>query len=290
MRLLRTLLTVGGALAGYSTLVEPRSFRLQHHRLGVRPELPALRILHVGDAHVRGPDMPVLGFLRSLPGSLEREPDLIVFTGDLIDGNEGIGPGVEALNGLPARLGRFFVFGSHDYWAPEFQSYLKYFTERRERIRPVRVDTGRLRGGLEEAGWVDLTNRRHIVADGERRIRLSGVDDPYLKRHRLDHVGRGAEDLAIGVMHAPDLASDWALEGFDLILGGHTHGGQVRVPFVGALTTNSSLPNRLACGPVRVGGSWLHVTPGLGTGPYSRIRFNCPPEATLLELVPASPG
>jgi predicted MPP superfamily phosphohydrolase len=88
-------------------------------------------------------------------------------------------------------------------------------------------------------------------------------------------------------MHAPDLTSEWALEGFDLILAGHTHGGQVRVPFVGALTTNSSLPNRLACGPFRVGGAWLHVSPGLGTGPYSRIRFNCPPEATLLELAPA---
>ncbi|MQA99681.1 MAG: metallophosphoesterase [Actinobacteria bacterium] len=287
MRPLKTLLTVGGALAAYSTLIEPRSFRLQQHRLEVRPELPKLRILHLGDAHVRGREMPVLGFLRSLPELLGREPDVTVFTGDLIDGNRGIEPAVEALNQVPARLGRFFVLGSHDYWAPKFESYLKYFTGNKERIRPRHVDTDRLRAGLEAAGWIDLTNRDHVVADGERRIRLSGVDDPYLKRHRLGHVRRGAEDLAIGVMHSPDLTSQWALEGFDLILGGHTHGGQVRIPLVGALTTNSSLPNRLACGPFRIGDAWLHVTPGLGTGPYARIRFNCPPEATLLELAPA---
>jgi predicted MPP superfamily phosphohydrolase len=287
MRPLKTLLTLGGALAAYSTVIEPRSFRLQQHRLEVRPDLPRLRILHLGDTHVRGPQAAVLGFLRFLPDLLGEEPDLIVFTGDLIDGDRGIEPAVEALNALPARTGRFFVLGSHDYWAPKFESYLKYFTGNKERIRPRHVDTDRLREGLEKAGWIDLTNRHHVVADAGRAIRLSGVDDPYLNRHRLDHVRRGDEDLAIGVMHAPDLTSQWALEGFDLILGGHTHGGQVRVPFVGALTTNSSLPNRLACGPFRVGRAWLHVSPGLGTGQYSRIRFNCPPEATLLELAPA---
>jgi predicted MPP superfamily phosphohydrolase len=245
-----------------------------------------MRILHLGDTHVRGPGNPVLGFLSSLPRLVGEPPDLVVATGDFIDGDAGIDPVVEALNGLPARLGRFFVLGSHDYWVPEFESYLKYFTGNKDRIEPKHVDTPRLRAGLEADGWVDLTNRGHVIEDGGPRIRLAGVDDPYLNRHRLDHLTRGSEDLAIGVMHAPELVSEWALTGYDLILGGHTHGGQVRVPFVGALTTNGSLPKRLACGPVRVGDAWLHVTPGLGTGPYSRIRFNCPPEATLLELTP----
>ena len=287
MRPLRTLLALGGVLGAYSTLVEPRSFRLQHHRLTVRSGLPGLRVLHLGDTHVRGPREPVLDFLRSLPALLGKEPDLVVVTGDLIDGDGGIDGAVEALDGLPARLGRFFVLGSHDYWAPEFESYLKYFTGRKERIRPKHVDTARLRSGLEGSGWIELTNRYHVVSDGDTEIRLSGVDDPYLGRDDIAGVRRGDEGLAIGVMHAPDLVSDWALRGYDLILAGHTHGGQVRVPFVGALTTNSSLPNRLAAGPTRVGEAWLHVTPGLGTGPYSRIRFNCPPEATLLELAPA---
>ena len=88
-------------------------------------------------------------------------------------------------------------------------------------------------------------------------------------------------------MHAPDVVSDFALAGFDLVLAGHTHGGQVRIPPFGALVTNSSLPPALARGLSRVGNMWLHVSPGLGTSRFSPARFACPPEATLLQLVPA---
>ncbi|MDQ3982124.1 MAG: metallophosphoesterase, partial [Actinomycetota bacterium] len=66
----------------------------------------------------------------------------------------------------------------------------------------------------------------------------------------------------------------------------HTHGGQVRVPLAGAVVTNSALPAALAAGPRRVGSSWLHVSPGLAQGKFVPLRFNCPPEATLLTLEP----
>jgi predicted MPP superfamily phosphohydrolase len=91
-------------------------------------------------------------------------------------------------------------------------------------------------------------------------------------------------------MHAPDVVSEWFLTGFDLVLAGHTHGGQVRIPGIGALVTNCSLPTALAGGLHRIHGGWLHVSPGLGTGKYSPIRFACPPEATLLHLEPARTG
>jgi predicted MPP superfamily phosphohydrolase len=74
------------------------------------------------------------------------------------------------------------------------------------------------------------------------------------------------------------------LAGFDLVLGGHTHAGQVRIPGVGALVTNSSLPAALGGGLHRIGSGWLHVSPGLGTGRFAPIRFACRPEATLLVL------
>ena len=102
-------------------------------------------------------------------------------------------------------------------------------------------------------------------------------------------------DLRLAVTHAPYLRvlDQFARDGYDAIIAGHTHGGQVCLPGVGALTTNCDLDNARAKGlhrhPVRSapgdpGSSWLHVSAGLGTSPYARIRVACRPEATLLTL------
>jgi uncharacterized protein len=85
-------------------------------------------------------------------------------------------------------------------------------------------------------------------------------------------------------MHSPDSAPETAACGYDLIVAGHTHGGQVRLPIVGSLITNSIMPRRLASGLIRLGGSWMSLSPGLGTSKYAPFRFLCRPEATLLEL------
>jgi len=79
-------------------------------------------------------------------------------------------------------------------------------------------------------------------------------------------------------------------DGADLVLAGHTHGGQLRVPGFGALVTNCDLDRRRARGLSTYEGSVLHVSAGLGTSPYAPIRFACPPEATLLTLVPGEAG
>jgi predicted MPP superfamily phosphohydrolase len=88
------------------------------------------------------------------------------------------------------------------------------------------------------------------------------------------------------VMHSPDSAPEAAALGYDLIVAGHTHGGQVRLPIVGALVTNCSMPRRLVSGAIRMGAAILHISPGLGTSKYAPFRFWCRPEATLLELRP----
>jgi hypothetical protein len=213
----------------------------------------------------------------------------VLATGDLIQDNSGIEPLVELLAPLEARLGRFFVFGSHDYYQASFQSYAKYWTGKRTPRAP-HADSDRLRDSLQNKGWVQLHNRSELIETPSGRVRLTGVDDPYLGRHKMDHLERAASDVcAIGLMHSPEIVSEFVLAGFDLILAGHTHAGQVRVPFVGALVTNCSLPLPLAGGPHRIGDSWLHVSPGLGTGKFSPIRFNCRPEATLLRLRPETP-
>ena len=143
---------------------------------------------------------------------------------------------------------------------------------------------------MTDAGWLDLTNARgRIKADG-RLLELVGVDDPHIHRDRYDDVEGIADPemlLTLGVIHSPEprVLSRMAADGCGLILGGHTHGGQLRVPFYGALVTNCSLDRARARGLSRYDGAWLHISAGLGTSPYAPVRFACPPEATLLTLV-----
>jgi predicted MPP superfamily phosphohydrolase len=268
---------------GYS-LFEPYRYRLREVEVPL-PRGPDLTVLHVSDLHMRTGDDPLRRFLASIPGRLRATPDIVVATGDLIATNEGIGPVVDALGGLQARLGRFYVLGSHDYYVSRFGSYLKYFSRDRRPVAAPRARTAELERGLRAAGWRALTNETASLSAGAEGVRITGVDDPYLGRHRTEHIRRkSSDDLAIGVVHTPDVVSEWALAGYDLVLAGHTHGGQVRFPFVGAVVTNCSLPSALASGLHRIGGTWLHVSPGLGTGRFSPIRFNCRPEATLLRV------
>ena len=116
-------------------------------------------------------------------------------------------------------------------------------------------------------------------------MEVVGLDDPHI--HRADLRVAAREDPAafgLAVVHSPDPTPELAALGYDLIVTGHTHGGQVRLPIFGALVTNSSFPNRLASGLIRFGRSYVHVSPGLGTSKYAPFRFLCRPEATVLEL------
>ena len=282
MRLRHALLPLAAA-AGYA-FYEPRRFRFR------TVEVPValggdLSVLHVSDLHMRSSDAALQRFLAGVPSSLEATPDLVLATGDLIEDDSGIEAAVTTLNRLEARLGRFYVLGSHDYYQATRPSYLKYWTGAREpqRLRPA--STGELESGLQEKGWRALTNRAERVESPAGTLLLAGVDDPYIDRHEVAHIRRTPSDaLAIGLVHAPDVISEWALAGFDLVVAGHTHGGQVRLPGIGALVTNCSLPTGLASGLHPVGDTWLHVSPGLGSSRFAPVRFLAPPELTLLQL------
>lgn len=282
------MLGIGAALGVYA-FVEPYRFRLQRHVLRVRSGAPRLTILHVSDAHLTGSrrDRARVRFIRSLPSRLERMPDLVLVTGDMIDDDSGIEPAMAALEPLRARLGCFYVLGSHDYFQARFKPPTRYVTGNRGLQHAPRADVPRLESGLAAMGWISLTNRSEVFGTPDGRIRLAGIDDPYLNRHRTDHLRRAPDEaLAIGLMHAPDVVSEWALAGFDLVVAGHTHGGQVRLPGVGAIVTNSDLPAALAMGARQIGSTWLHVSPGVGTSKYTPVRFLTRPEATILDLSP----
>lgn len=277
----------GAGLAAYA-LLEPYRYRLVTHELRVRWAGPPLDVLHLADTHLSPRDTRLISFLKELPEQLPKVPDLVVATGDMIEGDAAIEPLLESISGIEARYGRYYVFGSHDYYVSSGPSYTKYFSRNKVMRRAIPTDRDRLEEGLQAKGWIALTNTEQTIEIGAARVRMAGVDDPYLNRHETTHIHReGGDDLAIALVHAPDVVSEWILNGFDLVLAGHTHAGQVRVPLLGALVTNCSLPSALASGANRIGDGWLHVSPGLGTGRYSPIRFLAQPEATLLRLLPA---
>lgn len=279
----------GGAALGAYAFLEPYRYRLTRKKVPIGHGSPSLTVLHVSDTHLAAGDARLLRFLEGLPAEIGFVPDVVAVTGDMIEEDAAIEPLVAALSGIEARIGRFFVYGSHDYYASSGPAYLKYFTGGEISRTAQRRDESPMTDGLQSKGWIDVMNRTEIVTGEHGTIRIAGVDDPYLDRERTDHIERSdRDDLAIALVHAPDVVSEWALNQFDLVLAGHTHGGQVRIPGAGAVVTNCSLPRDLAAGLSRVGSTWLHVSPGLGTGRYTPIRFNCRPEATLLYLDPGS--
>ena len=272
---------------GAYALAERHRFHLNRMQLEWTVAATPWTILHVSDTHMTAGHKTLRHWLLDLPEQLGGAPDMVLATGDFIENDSGIGPVIEALGTLRSRHGCFYVLGSHDYYQSKFQAYTKYFTGRRP-VHAPKADTARLEAGLKEAGWTPVTNSTEVVDTDRGRVRVTGVDDPYIHRDRTDHIRREPGDaLALGLVHAPDVVSDYALAGYDLVVAGHTHAGQVRVPGVGAVVTNCTLPSALAGGLNRIGDTWLHVSPGLGSGRFAPIRFNCRPEATLLTFQPA---
>jgi len=275
------------AAAAVYPFIEAQLHRLTTRVVPVHPDAPSLDVLHLSDTHLTGRSRRLTAFLGRLPQELEEPPDIVVSTGDMIDHDSGISPLLRALEGIEARHGCFYVHGSHDYYQAAGPSITKYFTGERGSGNSIPADIARLESGLRELGWTSLNNASVRIDAGGATVLLSGVDDPYIDRHRTGHIGRTRDDdAALALVHAPDVVSQWALHGFDLVMAGHTHGGQVRLPGAGALVTNCSLPSGLALGLQQVGDTWLHVSPGLGVGRFTPIRFNARPEATLLQLRP----
>ncbi|MDT5035318.1 MAG: uncharacterized protein QOE03_503 [Micromonosporaceae bacterium] len=280
----------GAATLAYASLVERNLFTLRRVDVGVlAPEAEPLRILHLSDLHLTPGQHRKQRWVAELAGT---DPDLVVVTGDNMAHIDAVPAVVRAMGPLLERPGAF-VFGSNDYHGPVLKNPFGYFRSNREHAQGVALPAEELRDAFTGAGWQDLNNRRTAIKAGGRVIELVGVDDPHVGRDDYPAVAGPADptaDLRLAVTHTPEPAvlNAMASDGFDLILAGHTHGGQVAVPFVGALLTNCGLDRRMAKGLHRWPGhdAMLHVSAGLGTHPTAPVRFSCPPEATVLTLIP----
>jgi predicted MPP superfamily phosphohydrolase len=289
MRPIAAIAAAGTAAFAYGSLIERNAFTLRRFDV---PVLAAgatpIRVLHISDLHITPSQRRKHQWVRDLA---RLEPDLVVNTGDTLSAVRGVPAVMHSLDPLFAFPG-VFVPGNNDYWAPQPKMPTHYFNPQPPKPGGQPLPWPELATAMSRAGWTDLTHARATLAAGGAKIALAGTDDPHLQRARYELIAGPAEPDAavrVGVTHSPEpaLLAAFAGDGYDLVLAGHTHGGQVRVPFGPAIVTN--------CGIERTRARWLHawddrmyfhVSAGLGTNPFAPIRFCCRPEATLLTLVP----
>jgi len=295
---LRTLIPVtaaaGAAALGYAVVVERNWFALREFEIPVLPPgTGPLRVLHISDAHLTPGRKRLMSWIRSLD---DLDPHLVVNTGDSIAHRRSVELFLDSLGPLLDRPG-VFVLGSNDLYAPQAANpamYLRGPSSRKLKKTKPDLPWEKLRDGMAAAGWLDLNNRRGQLTAGGLDVAVAGVHDSHLKRDRYAEVAGRADpgaDFRLGIMHSPEprLLDQFAADGYDLLLAGHTHGGQLCLPWYGTLVTNCGLDRQRARGLHRhpVGGpAWLHVSAGLGTSPWTPARFACRPEASLLTLVP----
>lgn len=285
-----TTVAVGLTGLGYAVGVERNAFALREVTLPVlAPGAASLRVLHVTDLHMTPGQRRKQQWVRELD---RLEPDLVVNTGDNLAHPRAVPAVVQSLDRLLARPG-LFVFGSNDYFAPTGKNPANYLFAQDRRVHGPALPWSDLRAAFTERGWLDATHTRHQLTAAGVGISVVGVDDPHIGRDRPATVAGAADpdvELRLALTHSPEprVLDGFAADGYDLVLAGHTHGGQLCLPGVGAIVTNCGLDRSRAKGASRWGAhTWLHVSAGLGTSPYAPVRFACRPEATLLTLVAA---
>ncbi|MEX2486143.1 MAG: metallophosphoesterase [Nitriliruptoraceae bacterium] len=284
---------VGAACVAYGTFIERRWYRLATVEIpGVLRRDGSLRVLHISDIHLVPTQQHRIDFLARVA---EEDYDLVVATGDLLGAVGAEDAAVAALAPL-TRDGRpgLVVLGSNDFFGPVVKSPLRYFFDdgRPSTHDPAhRLDTERLIDGLAAHGYRTLRNAATTVTTSAGTVAVGGIDDPHLADTRIPPIAALRPTVAdavlhLGLVHAPYReALDRLVDaGHDLLLAGHTHGGQVRLPGIGALVNNCDLPLRQTRGASRYRDRWLHVSVGLGHSRYAPFRFACRPEATILLL------
>ncbi len=312
-----------GALAvAYARWIEPRRVSLERFVAPVeRPGVPpgGLTILHLSDLHLRGRDAVQAAKLAKLMQLLAGERfDLLLLTGDLIHDDNGIPRVLALIETLQPRLAAFNCPGNRDYWQSSFRALFAppedhgvAVAERARRtlarisdfvVRTVRNErwslhmgrnsTEALHAGLAVRGVRTLVNAAaHVQAPGVN-LWVAGVDDltqgqPDLTA-ALAAVPKGP--TLILLTHNPNVWDDDRVERADLVLAGHTHGGQVKLPLIGALySQGAGLSRRQPAGWFHRGKRRMFVSRGVGES--FLLRFGAPPQAALIRLIPiGQPG
>ncbi|MFT4123278.1 MAG: metallophosphoesterase [Microbacteriaceae bacterium] len=297
-----------GAAAGlavlWGTLVERNLFGVRHERIAALPPGAApVRVLHLSDIHLAPWQRHKIDWIRSLA---ELEPDLVVDTGDNLghrDAYAALEHALAPFTGVPG----VYVNGSNDYFSPTVKNPFGYLggPSGRPRGEPD-LDTARMEAYFQDVlGWTSLNNRAVTLDIAGSPVEFFGTNDAHRGWDDLaalppaiDEMREalaGSEDaappaLTVGVTHAPyrRVLDALVTNGAELLFAGHTHGGQVRIPFRPALVANCDIPhaqaNGLSLWEHAGRTAYLEVSAGIGNSIYAPVRFATPPEAVLVEL------
>ena len=239
--------------------------RLHIHRKTLRvPRLPSklsgLSIAHLSDLHMIG-NLTEAFFEEVVEATNDLEPDLICISGDILERTACLPWIPTTLGRLRARHGKYFVVGNHELRLPDVQP---------------------LREALVATGLTDLGGRSETLTIHGLEILLAGTELPWFGAAPTLNFEPETLNFRILLPHSPDHLPFAKMNDFDLMLAGHTHGGQIRLPGLGALISPSWYGWRYASGLFHEPPTVMHVSRGIsGKQP---IRLNCPPEIALLVL------
>lgn len=325
----------------YSFRFEPVNFKLSEITIKIKSSpgenstassAGSLKILHLSDFHLRKDrnGAAIFNFVKNLEKLTPDTPDIIVLTGDLVEKNAYIPYLKEMLVGLNAKLGKFAVFGVHDYYSKAVIEFIKNMFKKKRSYRKSN-DVSLLIKELDSIGIKVLRNCSFVMdLSGKpvnlpvKKIEIVGIDDAVIEKsnvlqafntpcsvpentvtsynvlkngkklkfsdletgNKTMHFLNSSEKLLISLTHTPDrdVIADIAGHGADIILSGHTHGGQVRLPLIGAIITGANIKRKYACGLFYFKTFVLYISRGLGEGRYSPFRFYCQPEASLITV------
>ncbi|MCJ7727483.1 MAG: metallophosphoesterase [Actinobacteria bacterium] len=290
-----------------------------------KSDKPILTFLHLSDFHLRknSKGKKLFKFVRSLN---KLNVDFILITGDLTENDKNIEYLISMLSPLKAKYGKYAVFGVHDHYNKALVEFIRNMFKKKKRYKREN-DVTYMAKRLKDIGIEVLRNESRMINIGSYDIgdiEIIGLDDPIINKidivkafSHIDHIdslkllkksdyknayksifklkeekihkinNRGK--LRIILMHTPDTNSiiNLARKEVDIIFGGHTHGGQVRLPLVGAVVSGCKIKTKFASGLFYFRNFVLYVTRGLGEGRYSQFRFYCQPEASLVKIYKA---
>ncbi len=268
-----SLAVLGAAVAAEGFVLEPRRLVVTRHTVALRdlpPAMDGFTIAHLSDLHVGAQHWHPSIIARAVEQVNHLHPDLIAITGDFADSGPGPVVCAEYLRQLQAPCGIFAVLGNHDYYAG--------------RHRP-----GLVKRALQDIGIRVLLNTACAIERDDASLWLVGVEDGRLGRADVDKAllpVPAAGRPRILLSHYPDVADSLHSGQVDLVLSGHTHGGQINLPLLGRLAVQHKARSHYIAGLYDVHGTSLLVSRGIATIGIP-ARLFCPPEVLLIRLVVA---